>query len=144
MPVIGTKKMKVKVGGTDYTAQVLSAHYGSAKADSNFMTFAQAEAGGAKRWYLKMKVVQNTDSSSLWYYLNTSLGSSVPVELWPNGYNSTAPSTPTALYPKLTATATVSLPDGMYLGAEAEDSTTAVSTVEVEWDLTGAPVTVTA
>ncbi|MGH3499954.1 MAG: hypothetical protein ACRDQA_03480 [Nocardioidaceae bacterium] len=50
---------------------------------------------------------------------------------------------PSTMQPHYSFTAIVSEPDGDYLGAEADKSTTAVATTEVEWKLTGKPTKIT-
>lgn len=137
MPTLGTRKMVLRVGGTDYTSSVSNVRIVSGEQDTDFVSFADALAGGAREYILALTMKQDTDATSLWYYAWASAGTEVAVEVWPNGYNS---GTATTTYPKVTGTVTITEPDGDFLGGEANASTTAVFTTEVEWIFTAKPV----
>jgi hypothetical protein len=132
--VIGTRKMVFKVASTDYTDEVSSVVISSKETDSDFVSFADALLGGLRDYTLKLKIRQNTDASSLWYYAWNNAGSDVAVQLWPNGGT-----TPSATTPKFSGTATVMEPDGDFLGGEANPSSTAVNVIEAEWLFTAKP-----
>lgn len=131
MPVIGTRKARIKIGGTEYTDSVSEVTIKAGKKDTDFMSFAEAMAGGARDYTLKMTVRQDTASSALWYLIYGSVGQSVAVSYWPNGPTGTL--TRSASTPEVTGTVTVTEPDGEYLGGKAAVSNTAVQTVDVEW-----------
>ncbi len=135
--VIGTRKMVLKLGtpSVDYTDEVSSVVIAAGDSDSDFVSFAQALSGGARQYTLKMKIRQNIDSSSLWYQAWDNAGDDVAVELWPNGGTTESASTP-----KITGTVTIKEPDGDFLGGDAKASSTAVNTIEVEWQFTAKPV----
>ena len=102
------------------------------------MTFADALAGGAREYKLALTLKQDTSTTSLWYYAWASAGTDVAVEVWPNGGGTPATATP----PKIGGTVTVVEPDGDFLGGEANASSTAVFTTEVEWTFTAKPTLV--
>lgn len=136
MPALGTRKLVLRVGGTDYTSSVSNVRIVSGEQDTDFVSFTDALAGGAREYHLALTLKQDTSSSSLWYFAWGSTGTDVAVEVWPNGYNG---GTATATYPKVTGTVTITEPDGDFLGGEANASTTAVFTTEVEWKYTAKP-----
>ena len=132
---IGTRKMKLKVVATDYTAEVSKVRIIAEDSDSDFVSFADALAGGLRAYKLKMTIKQDTAAASLWYYIWSQLGAEVAVELWPNGGTVAA-----ALTPKITGTVVVIEPDGDLLGGDANKSTTALNSVDVEWLFIAKPV----
>lgn len=141
MPVIGTRKLVLYVDSTDFTDSVSNVRIVPGEKDSDFMSFEEALAGGAREYKLALTLRQDTSTTSLWYYAWNEAGSDVDVEIWPNGYNG---GTATATYPKFTGTVTITEPDGDFLGGEANKSTTAVFLTEVEWTFTAKPTLVTA
>lgn len=136
MPTLGTRKLVLRVGGTAFTDSVSNVRITAGEKDTDFVSFADALAGGARDYKLAMTMKQDTASSSLWYFAWSQAGTDVAVEVWPNGYNS---GTATATYPKITGTVTITEPDGDFLGGEANASNTAVFTTEVEWVFTAKP-----
>jgi len=135
--VIGTRKTILKVGGTDFSDSVSTVAITTGEKDSDFMSFAEALAGGAREYHLKLKIRQDTAAAALWYYIWASLGSDVAVEFWPNGGT-----VPSATTPKVSGTVTVMEPNGELLGGEANKSSTAVQVTEVEWVYTAKPTLV--
>jgi hypothetical protein len=136
MPDIGTRKLVLRVDSTDFTDSVSNVRIVAGEKDSDFMSFAEAAAGGAREYKLAMALKQATDTTSLWTYAWSEAGTDVPVEVWPNGYNAGVAST---TYPKVSGTVTVVEPDGDFLGGEANKSTTARFVTEVEWTFTAKP-----
>lgn len=136
MPALGTRKLVLRVDGTDYTSSVSNVRIVSGEQDTDFVSFADALAGGAREYTLALTMKQDTGTTALWYYAWSQAGTDVAVEVWPNGYNS---GTATATYPKITGTVTITEPDGDFLGGEANASSTAVFTTEVEWKYTAKP-----
>lgn len=136
MPTLGTRKLILKVGGTDYTDSVSNVRIVSGEKDTDFMSFLEASQGGAREYKLALTLKQDTSTSSLWYYAWSVAGTDVAVEVWPNGGGVTE----SATTPKVTGTVTIVEPDGDFLGGEANKSNTAVFTTEVEWTYTAKPV----
>lgn len=139
MPVIGSRALKLKVGATDYTAEVSKVRIKVAKTDSEFVSFADAAAGGAKDYVLAITLRQDTAAASLWYYAWSQSGADVAVEVWPNG--GTVPSTTN---PKFTGTVTVAPPDGDLLGGDANESNAVKYVTELEWKFIAKPTLVIA
>jgi len=134
--IIGTRKTILKVGGTDYSASVSKCVVTSDETGDDFVTFADALAGGARDYKLALTLRQDTATDSLWYYAWNNAGDDVAIEFWPNGGGTTESVTT----PKITGTVTVTEPDGDFLGGEANRSNTAVNTVKTEWKFTAKPV----
>lgn len=135
MPVLGTRNLILKVDSTDFSDEVKAVRVRSAESDSDFVSFADAAAGGARDYILVVTLKQNTASTSLWYYAWNEAGSDVAVEVWPNG-GGTTPSTTT---PKFSGTVTIMEPDGDFLGGDANASNTTIFTSEFEWKFTAKP-----
>lgn len=138
MGQLGTRKLKIEIDGTEHTAEVSKAVVTSGESDSDFLTFAGAAAGG-RAYKLNIVGVQDAANGSLWREVWDNAGDEVPVTLMPYGN-----AVPSATEPHYTATATISEPDGDFLGGEADSSTSARFTFEVEWDLAAKPTEVTA
>lgn len=139
MAGIGTRLLKLTVGGTERNAECSTAELTSADSDSDFVTFADAAAGGARTYKLHLVAVQDAAVGTLWDLVWSSAGSTATCLLKPYG-NTTA----SASQPHYSFTATVVEPDGTFLGGEADKSTTARQTFEVEWTLDAKPTKVTA
>lgn len=137
MAALGTRALVVRIGATDYSDQVSDARLKSDEDDSDFVSFAQAAAGGARKYTLALTLAQDTASTSLWYFAWNSAGTTQTVEVWPNGRPGTGIASPTQ--PKVTCSAVVSEPNGDLLGGEANKSTTARFTSEYEWECTAKP-----
>jgi hypothetical protein len=142
MPDVNTRHVVLIVDDIDTSAEVSRAEVTSAESDSDFVSFAQAAAGGARDYALAITMKQNTSTGSLWDIIWTQGGQDLPVEVWPNG--KPADETPTVLQPRFTGVCTVKDPDGTLLGGEASASTTARMTTEVEWLFVEKPVRATA
>jgi hypothetical protein len=139
MAKIGTRNLKIEIDAVDYTASVSNARITSAEGDTDFVTFADAAAGGSRAYKLAFTAAQDADSASLWTKVFDSSGTTVPITIMPYG-NAIA----TAAEPHFTATAVISEPDGDFLGGEANASTTARFTFDCEWDLEAKPARVSA
>lgn len=138
MPDVGTRKLRLYVDDTDYTASVSNATITSAETDSDFVSFADAAAGGLRDYALHLVMKQNTSADSLWDLIWSRPGEEVTFSIWPNGEPSDGE--PTADQPEITGVAVVQDPDGDLLGGEANPSTTARMTVEVDWLCTEKPI----
>jgi hypothetical protein len=132
---IGTRKTVLKVASTDFSDAISHCEISAGDKDSDFMSFTEALAGGARDYTLKLKIKQDTAAASLWYYIWGSAGTDVSVEFWPCGV--TSPAAPAT--PKFSGTVTVREPDGALLGGEANRSNTALNVTEVEWQFTAKP-----
>jgi hypothetical protein len=137
MAQIGTRKLKIEVDGTEYTADVSNTRITSAAADSDFVSFAQAAAGGARAYQLAGTAAQDAVADSFWDVVYSQAGADLDVTIMP--YGNPVPST---TEPHFTTTITVGEPDGDFLGGEANASTTAKMTFDFAFDCTR-PVRVT-
>lgn len=142
MPDVDKRKLVLIVDGLDCTDSVSNARFTSAETDSDFVSFAQAAAGGGRDYFLAMTLKQNTTATTLWDIMWAQGGEDVPVELWPNGIPT--PDTATVNQPRFTATVTVKDPDGDLLGGDADPSPSARQVSEVEWQCLAKPVRETA
>lgn len=132
--IIGTRKLRLEVDGTDVTGEISTCVVTTGDKDSDFMSFEEALAGGAREYKLKLTIRQDTAVASLWYMIWDQLGEDVPIEFWPNGGMAESATTP-----KVTGTVTIMEPDGDLLGGESNKSTTAVQVTEVEWPFIAKP-----
>jgi hypothetical protein len=142
MPDVNTRHVVLLVDDLDCSDSVSRAEVTSAESDSDFMSFAEAAAGGKRDYALALTLKQNTTAGTLWDIIWTQGGQDLPVEVWPNG--KPVDEIPTATQPRFTGTCTVKDPDGTILGGEASASTTARMTTEVEWLFTEKPTRETA
>jgi len=136
VPDLGSRKLVLYVDSIDFTDSVSDVRITAGDKDSDFMSFAEALAGGARQYQLLMTLKQNTDAASLWSYAWVEAGTDVAVEVWPNGYNSGVQST---TYPQISGTVTVVEPDGDFIGGAANKSTTARFTTQFSWTFTAKP-----
>lgn len=139
MAGIGTRLLKLTIGGTDVTAQVSRAVVTSGESDADFITFADAAAGGAREYRLEFTAVQDAATGTLWDQVFSNAGTTVAGILMP--YGNTAAS---VTQPHYTFNAVISEPDGDFIGGEADSSTTAKMTIECSWALDAKPVKKTA
>lgn len=138
MTALGTRLLKVTIGGDDYTAQVSKAVITSGAADSDFVTFADAAAGGGREYRLEFTAVQDLAVDTLWDQVFSTPGATVAILIKPLGN-----ALPSVAAPHITANAVISEPDGDFIGGEADSSVTAKMTFECSWVLTGKPTRVT-
>ena len=134
MAGLGTRLLKIKIGAVDYTAQVSKAVIVSGESKADFVTFADAAGGGAREYRLEFKAVQDAATATLWDQVFTAAGTSVSCTLMPYG-NAVA----SALEPHFTFSATITEPDGDFIGGEADSSTSARFTFECSWVLQAKP-----
>lgn len=138
MAGIGTRLLVLTIGGTDVTAQASKAVITTKEADSDFETFADAAAGGAREYALEFEAVQDAVTGTLWDKVWTLAGTTVAGILKPYG-NATA----SVSQPHYSFNATITEPDGDLIGGEADKSTTARQTFEARWVLDAKPTKVT-
>jgi hypothetical protein len=139
MAAIGTRKLTLTIDGDEVAAEVSSATITSKEAKSDFVSFADAAAGGSREYGLKLKFIQDAESTSLWNQVWSAAGTDVAVVVRPYG-NATA----SATEPHFHGTVTISEPSGDFLGGDADPSTSARFVTEVEWIFTAKPTKVTA
>lgn len=134
MAALGTRSLKIKIGANEYTAQVSRVVITSGEADSDFVTFSDAAAGGAREYRLEFTAVQDHADGTLWDTVFDTPGTTVTGKVAPYG-NAVASDT----QPHYTFSATVSEPDGDFIGGEANSSTSARMTFECSWVLAAKP-----
>jgi hypothetical protein len=139
MAALGKRTLVISIGGTDYTADVSKVVVTSGAADSDFTSFADAAAGGAREYKLEFTARQDLVAGTLWDKVFTTPGTSAAVLIKPYGGAAA-----TATNPHFTANATITEPDGDFIGGEADASTTARQTFECSWVLAAKPVRVVA
>ena len=114
--------------GEDRSGETTSASLG--KSDKSAQTFAEFRSGGAKS--LKMTVLQNFVSGSVWTHANTpaDIGTTVTGIFLPQGS--------AAGRPKFAVTATISAPTSdEWVGGEGGEATADSPTIDVGWELVG-------
>jgi len=138
MAALGTRSLVLSIGGTDVTTQISKSVVTSKAADSDFVSFADAAAGGLREYALEFTGVQDPATGTLWDKVWTGAGTTVAYILKPFG-NAAA----SVAQPHYSGNLTITEPDGDMLGGEADASTTARMTFEAAWVLSGKPVKVT-
>lgn len=138
MAALGTRLLKVKIGTTDHTAEVKVCQITSNPADSDFTSFTDAASGGAREYALELTGKQDAVTTALWRYMWASAGTTIAVKVNPYG-NATA----TATEPHYTGNVTITEPDGVLLGGEANSSVSARMQFSVKWIFTAKPTEVT-
>jgi hypothetical protein len=139
MAGVGTRLLKLEVDGNAAEDEVSRAVITTGEADSDFVTFAQAAAGGSRQYNLEFTAAQDLVADTLWDMIWSAPGTEVAFTIMPYG---NAVASPTQ--PHFTGTAVVTEPDGDFIGGEADISTSARMTVEAVWPLTGKPTKVVA
>ena len=137
MAALGTRLLKFKIGTTEYTADVSKCEITSRAADSDFTSFADAAAGGAREYALEFVARQDLATGTLWRNAWASAGTTVAAKVNPYG-NATA----TAAEPHFTGNVTITEPDGTLIGGEAKSSVSARMTFACRWVFTAKPVEV--
>lgn len=138
MTQLGTRLLTLEVDGGDVTAEVSKAVITSTEADSDFVTFADAAAGGNRQYALNIVAAQDTAADTVWDKVWSAAGTTITCIVAP--YGNVAPSVG---QPHYSCQAVISEPDGDFLGGEADASTSAKFTFEVVWELTGKPTKIT-
>lgn len=137
---LGTRSLKLTIDGVERYADVSKVTIKSKEADSDFVSFADAAAGGKRDYSLAFTATQDpADATSIWNIMWDQPGEEVPVVVLPYGG-----ATVSATNPAFEGTLIVSEPDGDLLGGEADASTTAKFTIDLEWKFTAKPEKVTA
>lgn len=139
MSAVGTRLLTLSVEGSSYTDQAAVAKITSGAADTDFLTFADAAAGGARQYNLEINLVQDLVAGTLWRLIWDSPGSEVDFIIAPYGN-----AVPSPTQPHVAGTAVVAEPDGDLIGGQANVSTTAKMAATAVWKCTAKPVLVTA
>ncbi len=134
----GTRSLVFRLGATDYTSAVSKVRIRSGETDSDFVSFTEAAAGGARKYVMVLTLKQDNATTALWYYAWAQSGQSVAYEVWPNGRPVSG--TPSATQPRFSGNVIVKEPDGDFIGGDADPSATKYFTAEYEWDCTAKPV----
>ncbi|MGV8967194.1 MAG: hypothetical protein ACOH2F_13035 [Cellulomonas sp.] len=137
---LGTRSLKMQIGSTEFNTDVSNVRITSQESDSDFTSFADAAAGGAREYHLVCTATQDpADLDSIWNMVWTQAGEDAAITL--DAYGGGAPS-PTN--PIIGGTVVISEPDGDLLGGEANASTTAKFTFDIEWTFKAKPTLTTA
>ncbi|HEY0889654.1 MAG TPA: hypothetical protein VGE38_08600 [Nocardioides sp.] len=139
MPRVIPRLISLEVESIDRSDEVSKAVITSGESESDFTSFASARSGGSRDYALAMTIAQDHASGTLWDLIWTGAGTEVDGVYAPYGNE-----LPSVSQPHYGFTAVVAEPDGDFLGAEANASTSAVAVIEVEWALTGKPTKITA
>jgi hypothetical protein len=139
MAALGTRKLTIDIDGDDVTPEVSRAIITAAESDSDFVSFADANAGGSREYTLELTFVQDPEVGSLWDQVWAHAGDEVDVVVRPNG-NATA----SATQPHFEGTVIISEPDGDLLGGEADASASARFVTEAAWKFVSKPSRVVA
>lgn len=139
MAALGTRLLKIKIGATEFTADVSRCEITSKAADSDFTSFADAAAGGAREYALEFTAKQDLATASLWRLVWASAGTTTAVKVAPYG-NAAAAST---TEPHFSGNVTITEPDGTLIGGEAKSSVSARMTFTARWVFTAKPSEVT-
>jgi hypothetical protein len=144
MAVFGTRAAVLRLATqavpatfADYTADVSNVVLKTEESDSDFVTFVEAAAGGARKYTLAMTLRQDNATTSLWYKAWNETGQTAPYEFWPMGRPGGGTATPTQ--PKFTGSVVIVEPEGDFIGGGADKSATSVFTTELEWQCTAKP-----
>lgn len=138
MAALGTRKLTMLIDGDEVAPAVSKAVITAGETESDFISFTAAATGGGRDYKLGLTLVQDPAADSLWDKIWTAAGTDVAVVVRPDG-NAVA----SASQPHFTGTVTILEPDGDILGGEANASSTARFTVEVEWPFLAKPTRVT-
>jgi len=140
MAALGTNKLTITIDGVERACEVSVAEITSAETESDFVAFCDAAAGGGRDWGLHIVATQDPgDPDSLFNLTWDLAGTEVDVLVRPYG-NAVA----SATQPHFSGTVTVQYPDGVVLGGEADASTSARFTMDMEWPFTAKPERITA
>ena len=137
MAALTGRTLLISIGGTEYNTQVFEAHVDADDADSKDITFAEAAAGGGRKYTLAITLTQDLIASTLWDKIFTAAGSDVTVLMKP--YGNTAAS---ATQPHFSMTANVREPNGTFIGGQADANVQTRYNIEVEWPLAAKPTRV--
>lgn len=130
MAAIGSRALTLTIDGDEVAPEVSKCVISSAETESDFVSFADAAAGGGRTYSLDVTGVQDAAAGSLWDKVWTAAGTDVVAVVRPYG----------AVGAIFTGTVTITEPDGEFLGGEADASPTQRFTFECSWVYTAKPV----
>lgn len=82
---VGGKKLTMTIGGVEIHAEASAVAMKNEEASSDVTTFADAQEGGARQFYIEGTAVQSTDSASFWRYVWANTGETAAFILRPHG-----------------------------------------------------------
>jgi hypothetical protein len=136
---LGSNRLTILVNSVERAAEVSTVKITSADTSADFVSFADAAAGGGKDWFLELTAVQDPGSAtSIWSLAWLTSGTEYAVIVRPYG-NAVA----TATQPHFTGNVLVELPDDV-LGGDADASTSQRWTSDMKWPFTAKPTKVVA
>lgn len=137
---LGTRKLRLTIDGEEYTADVSKCRITSGPASSDFISFRDAANGGAREYKLKFTATQDpADQYSIWSQIWNNAGGEAEVEVLPYGGEEVS-----VTNPAFQGVVEIAEPDGDLLGGDANASTTAKFTIDLEWTFKAKPAKVTA
>lgn len=139
MTALGTRLLTLTIGGDDYTAEISNCRITAGDSGADFVSFADAAAGGAREYNLAFTAVQDPAADTIWDLVWTQAGSTVAAVIAPAGG-----ATPSPTQPHFTGNVVIAEPDGDILGGAANSSATAKFTFDAQWTYTAKPTRVTA
>lgn len=137
MAALGTRFLTLTVDSTERAPECSHVSIESAEATTDFVSFADAAAGGSREYTLQITMVQDAVAASLWDEIFSHAGDTVAVVVRPYG-NATASSS----QPHFHGNVVISEPDGTLIGGDADKSTTQRWTTQVAWAFTAKPTRV--
>lgn len=138
MTALGTRSLTLTIGGEEVTAQISNCRIVSGAADSDFVSFADANSGGSRVYRLQGTASQNMETGSVWDQIWNHAGETVAAVVKPNGGAAATPATPS-----FSGNVIITEPDGDLLGGEANASATAKFTIDFDWEFTAKPTMAT-
>lgn len=133
--IAGNKKPVLTLGtpGSDYSADLISWTIENEEADSDVITFEDAENGGGRQFFLRGSAIQSTATAAFWTYVWENSGDTeVPYTIAPHG-NAVA----TTSQPHFVGTLTIG--PKPTIGGEASASKTSAFTFDFEFEIDGEP-----
>jgi hypothetical protein len=131
----GNKKPVLTLGtpGTDQSADIISWTIENEEADSDVITFEDAQNGGGRQFFLRGSAIQSTATASFWRYVWENTGeATVAYTIAPHGNNA-----PSEAEPHFVGTLTIG--PKPTIGGEASASSTSAFSFEFEFEIDGEP-----
>lgn len=139
MAKVTPRLIALEIDGTDVSDDISRGVIGSAPSDSDFMTFRQSRSGGGREYTLAMTIAQDHAAGSLFEKIWSKDVTPGVSDKFVGVYAPYGNEVASVAQPHYEFSGTIAEPDGDFLGAEADESVTAVATIEVEWKLDGRP-----
>ena len=86
--------LKIGTPSVDYAPDVTACTITNEAADGDVTTFADAAAGGARKYLMNITAIQSTDAASLWSYIWEHSGDTVAYVYAPHGNETASVSQP--------------------------------------------------